>query len=128
VRQPPSSAADGTALVLGPSGSTAPASPRLRPAAPSRPPITVVGDSAGASALVRSLLAAGLDAGVSAPAAGTLGPVSVPTVLYRPAAGAAASAVAAVLSTRLPGTTLAHMPGSIDAASSVVVLLPASVR
>jgi hypothetical protein len=61
---------------------------------------------------------------MSPTAAGTLGPVSVPTVLYGPTAGAAASAVAAVLETRLPETTLAPMPSSTRSSSSVVVLLP----
>ena len=84
------------------------------------PTIAVVGDAAGASSLVRSLRAAGLHAALSdAPRAGTLGRVNVPTVLYRPAAGAAAVAarVAAVLSTRLPGTTVEPTLRSTDASS-----------
>src|SRR5689334_7626378 len=101
LHQPPTSAADGSALVLGPSTSGTPASPRPDAPGPTGstgstvPSIAVVGDTTGAAALVRSLLAAGLHASVSTTTAGTLGPVSVPTVLYRPAASAAASAVAA---------------------------------
>jgi hypothetical protein len=130
LRQPTPGAADGTAVVLGPAGAdssaASAAAARPAPAAADGPPIAVIGDAASASSLVRSLAAAGLRAGVSAGAAGKLGPVSVPTVLYGPTAGAAASAVAAVLETRMPETTLAPMPSSTGAGSAVVVLLPAA--
>jgi hypothetical protein len=131
LRQPASSAADGTALVLGPSRPASGAAPVTSPPAhaPTAPAIAVIGDDIEASSVVKSLMGAGLHASVTAtPTGGRLGPVSVPTILYRSAASAAASRVAAVLSSRLPGTTVAPMPLSTDSSSSVVVLLPATAQ